>query len=113
MTTTAIEKFTKPTISQQTHAKTVAEISKLHCGQDRDEGRDRRAPLWPRQRLRSSSILSKPSLAPLPLDLLQIADLISFSPSLFKLFFFLFLVELSLKSDHGLKRSDNKIKKFF
>nr|POE74930.1 hypothetical protein CFP56_55780 [Quercus suber] len=30
----------------------VAEIGELHCGQDWDEGRDRRAPLWPRRRPR-------------------------------------------------------------
>ena len=44
-------------------------------------------------------------------DLLQTAGLISFSPSLSLNSFF--WVELSLNSDHGLKRSDNKkIKKF-
>ena len=73
-----------PLINQQTHSNKVTKPTTTIIDQKRERKRDftiingpgggrDRAPFWPRRRLRSSSILSKPPLA-LFLDLLQTAE---------------------------------------
>ena len=85
------KKSPNPLISQQIHAKMVAKIDELHCGQD---GSRDRVPFSLNQP-RPPSSWSAPNCWPYLILSLPLS-LNSF-----------FLVELSLKSYHGLKRSDN------